>query len=241
MYLMNLEAAKGQILQVNWLEPQFPAEKIETDWPMYYGVDPAISSKDVAPRSSGQRSFFALAKWVVAPFGMILVGGVVARDVGLYKAIEIVKSHAAVDNPRRTGIEIWGAGELFYQQLLKEAPELNLFRVKDTSDKATRFSRMARHFEAGRVKISNAENQFLREFRDEWSGFAPGSRWNTDALDAAFIGLESSGYQVYVGEKLLVPKEKGIIQMEKTPWGPTWGIPGSKFAPSWGAARRRVP
>jgi len=229
MYLMDLKAQQGTILKEDWLHPFFPSYQVDPAWPIYYGIDFAITSHDLGLKGRGsKRSYFALAKIVHAPFGLVVWDGW-RGQVGLGQAIEKIRQHAETDRPKRILIETWGGGEAFLQQVVRELSGFTILPYRDTKDKTTRFSKMARHFEVGRIRVSDAETQFLRTFRNEWIGYP--TYPTNDTLDAVSAGIDATGFLVYSGEKLKEPKKKMPKDKQKLPWGGTLGMPSSKFAP----------
>lgn len=229
MYLMDLEASKGTILKEEYLEPFFPAERIDSAWPIYYGIDFAVTSWDYGLRGRGnKRSYFALAKVAHAPFGLVVVDGW-RGQVSFAEAIEKIRSHAEADLPKKIQVEAWGGGEGFLQTLIKELPGENIFSYRSHKDKAARFSLAARHFEVGRVRISDAATQFLRIFKDEWIGFP--SFPTNDCVDAVCNAIDATGFVVYSGESLVKKREKKVKKNRPQGWGGKAGIPTSRFAP----------
>jgi phage terminase large subunit-like protein len=175
------------------------------------------------------RSYFALAKMAAAPFGLVLRGDGVRKQVSLEEAIQIVNSHASFDHPEAIYIETWGAGEVFLQQLRRELPGLNLRSWKDPADKTRRFLAMARHFQHGRVRISDEETEFLKVFEDEWVRYEPGNKSVTnDTLDAASLAIAAAGINVYstYDEPPPVPE---TLPGGREPWGGAWGMPRTRF------------
>lgn len=238
MYMMDLEASKGQYLREEWLHPMVESYKIDKQWPLYYGIDFAVTSHDLGLRGNKRRSYFALARIALAPFGVVVVDGL-REQLSFGEAIERINSLAEIDHPKKVTVEAWGSGEMLIQQLIRET-QLPIFSHRDTKDKATRFMKMARHFEAGRVRLSSASTHFLKVFKDEWVTF-PSSQKTYDTLDAVYLALESAGFNVYAGEKLKEDKEREGPKVEPMAWGtPNAGMPQSRFAPKAGRRRRRI-
>ena len=227
MYLMDLSARKGTVLKEEWLHPYVRAFDIDAMWPLFYGIDFAVTSADLGTRTGRRRrtnrSNFALAKIRAAPFGLILVDGW-AGTISLYEAIEKLKSWIAVDRPKKTQVESWGTGELFLQMLIREG--LTVHGYKDTKDKVTRFQRMAVHFEIGRLRMSESDTPFLNLFRNEWVGF-PDFPTN-DTLDAVACAIDAAGVNMYAGQRVIQELDNRPVT-EQMPWGGTWGMPSSKF------------
>lgn len=224
MYLMDLKATEGRILKPEWLQPRFPAEKVSRDWPMYYGIDFAATSADLGLVGRGKkRSYFSLTKVRAAPFGLIVVDGV-RQQVSLAEAIEILKAHAAADKPRKIMVEVWGSGEIFRQQLLRET-SLFPHPYRDTRDKTARFLAMARHFEVGRVRLTTAVTAFTQAFYDEWMSYDDGTN---DTLDSTAMAIAAAGASLYTGdredESAKEERERQAAQMRRS-----W-MPDSRFA-----------
>ena len=229
MYLMDLKAQSGTVLKEEWLHPFFPSYQIDSAWPIYYGIDFAITSHDLGLKGRGhKRSYFAIAKIVHAPFGLIVWDGW-RGQVGLGQAIDKVRQHADADLPKKIHIEVWGGGEGFLQQMVRELPGHTILPYRDTKDKTLRFSKMARHFETGRIRVNDAETKFLRVFKNEWIGYPTFP--TSDTLDAVAAGIDATGFLVYSGEKLTRTTKKVPKSRQKLPWGGTLGMPPSKFAP----------
>lgn len=235
MYLMNLEASKGTILTRQALEPGFPMINIGMNWPIFYGIDPAITSHDIGTKGRrGKRSYFALAKVRAAPFGLVVYDGIRDRFT-LAQAINIIKTHAENDHPVMIKMETWGFGETFLQQIFRELPGLVILPYQSTKDKASRFMELQRHFEFNRVRVSTEENPFLKAFKAEWVGF-PGAAF-TDTLDAVAIAVDAAGISVFSGEDAIQEKAKDDKIRVSSPWHKLMGLPKSNFA---GSARRKV-
>jgi hypothetical protein len=177
----------------------------------------------------GKRSFFAIAELAIGPTCCILVDGAMVI-VSLEQAIELTKRWIENKKPTKTVIEAWGSGETFYQQLERELPHANLERIRDTKDKPQRFLQMSRHFEAGRVRLSDADYPFLKGFVQHWSR-APAEP--NDDLDAVTNACLAAGYRIYQGENLAAARENPeavVDALLKTQ--NQFAMPGSAFAPA---------
>ena len=97
------------------------------------------------------------------------------------------------------GVEAIISGQNFYNDLLNNS-ELRSYGIAPTpvrfnKSKGFRFEReMAKLFQTSRVYLSDAENEFLSAFRDEWmnwQGDALEEMHNNDTLDACYAMLKA--------------------------------------------------
>jgi phage terminase large subunit-like protein len=190
MYLCDLSAAKGIVLKAEWLH-SFPYDKISPNWPVYFGIDFASTSDRQRQEDS---DFFALAILRVIPSGgAILVDGVRER-LGWGEALEKVKALAAIYRPVMIGVEKWGSGEKFKDQLLFTS-NLNIMPLPvkgtPTKSKGKRFEdELAPMFTTSRLWISDVETEFISWFKQEWVSWN-GQRSATghdDTLDGVYWG-----------------------------------------------------
>jgi hypothetical protein len=207
MFMCNDKAYQGRILKAEWLRP-FPASEIKREWACYYGVDPAFKKIHVVETKSRKRSRFALHKWRVAPFGMV-IEDVIAGHMTEAEAEALLVAHAAMDNPVTIMVESNGVGDPFYQSLVGRT-RLPLIPKHTNLDTVARAQVMSRDFQFGKVRVSDADTEGLKLFRQEWlsSGVAGAS---DDTISAAFYAWESSRSHIWY------PETTRAIERENAP------------------------
>lgn len=191
-FLGNVAALRGKVLRSEWLVP-FPAHEINPAWPCLYGFDPAFKTLDLVETRQRKRSRAAIAKYVLAPFGLVLAD-VYAGHWTVAEAEENLVRYASFDRPKRIGIEVTGVGEPFYQSMLLRT-SLPLERLKALRDTVARVSEMAPDYEFGRVRVSDALTGGLNLFRDEWLTLGEAGA-SDDTLSAAYWGWRVASYSI---------------------------------------------
>ncbi len=192
MYLLDLTASAGAHLKREWLH-KFPADKILSSWPCFFGVDYASTSDKLNVKD---RDYFAVAIGRGLPGGgIVLVDGFRDR-VSQGEAEQKLKALAQVYNPIMIGIENVGKGEEFYGLMLRSTslPLMPCHTGKST--KSDRFEKqLAPLFEFSRVWVNDASTPFLKAFEDEWLLF-PNAE-HDDTLDAVYWMCSiAQGYMV---------------------------------------------
>lgn len=196
MYLLDLEKTKGLVLKKEWLH-EWPNEYINEDWPVFMGVD-FTSTSDPTKRSG---DYFAIAVGRVIPGkGMVIEDGVYKRVSQAEAEGEIVAWAAKYPTLQGVGVEAIFSGRNFYNNLLNNA-EMRAagivpLPVTFNKSKGYRFEKMmAPLFQRARVYVSDANNKFLRAFKDEWlnwQGDPLEEMYHNDALDATFALLSAA-------------------------------------------------
>lgn len=203
MYLLDLTTLKGLTLKREWLH-EYPASQISETWPSYFAIDFASTTDKLKKETD----YFALAHGKVIPGGgVVLVGGFHAR-LPTHEALEKVKALAALYKPMAIGVEKWGKGEEFKNQLVYSTllPIIPLpLQGAPVRSKGQRFETgLASAFSNGRMWVSDVKDDFLKAFSDEWvswDGALQKSRTgHDDTLDAVYWLMEISlGYVMQAG------------------------------------------
>ncbi len=194
MYLLDLTTLKGLTLKKEWLS-EYPAEKIDPSWPTYFAIDFASTTDAL---KQGDTDFFALAIGKAIPGGgLVLTGGFRAR-VPTHVSLQKVQALAALHYPVAIGVEKWGKGEEFKNQLVYSTslPIIPLpFAGTPVRSKGQRFETgLASAFANGRIWVSTQKDEFLSAFEDEWvswdGGLQKSRTGHDDTLDAVYWLLE---------------------------------------------------
>ena len=195
MYLLDLTAAEGIHLKMEWLG-EYPHEKIQDNWKVMMGVDYA-SSADQWETKGRERDYFALAIVKIIPGGgAVVVDGIrehMSQGEAELRVKSIAKMYPYLD---QIGVEAVGKGEEFYHLLLRTSklPIIPMF-TKNKS-KGERFEKqMAPLFQFGRAFVSSRQTPFLDHFKREWLQFPLGT--HDDALDAVFWALDVGKHYLY--------------------------------------------
>jgi hypothetical protein len=209
MYLLDLTAAAGAHLKREWLH-KYPAEKINSQWPVYMGVDYASSSDKI---SGKERDYFAVAIGRIIPGGGVIVCDGFRDHVSQGEAEHKLKALASVYNPVLIGIENIGKGEEFYGLMLRSTNLPLMPCHTGRSSKADRFEKqMAPIFEFSRAWMSDAETNFLKAFEEEWLLF-PNAE-HDDTLDAVYWMLSiTQGYTMPVDSEDFMPRRRTVNDM----------------------------
>lgn len=202
MYLLDLEAAKGQVLKKEWWS-YYPYEEIPDEWPMYVGVDYASTADQQKSRIkqdySKQRDFFALAIGRVSPQGTLIVtDGYMARVSHGEAKQKVIALSSANPYLRMIAVEAIGTGktyydELFAAQLHVPIMPLHSHAAKDGIGRVAR--KKGERFEwilsplvqQGRILMSDKITEFLKSLTDQWIGWDGTETGFDDALDALYM------------------------------------------------------
>lgn len=190
MYLLDLSTLKGLTLLRQWLS-EFPSAKISETWPVYFGIDFA-STTDLLKQ--GDTDYFTLAMGRAIPGGGVVAFGGFRARLKTHEALAKVEALAAIYNPVSIGVEKWGKGEEFKNQLIfsTQLPICPLpLAGAPVRSKGQRFETgLASAFSNNRMWISDVQDDFLKAFMDEWAswdGTTQKSRTgHDDTLDAMF-------------------------------------------------------
>lgn len=188
-YLCDLTSAKGVALKKEWLH-EFPIEKIDPSWPVYFGIDFASTEDKLRDKN---RDYFALAIGRVIPGGGVALVGGFREKLSTGEAITKVKALAAMyPTLQVVGVEKWGKGEEFKTQLLytTNLPVLPLpLEGSAVRSKGKRYQdELAPMFMMSRAWIADVKDDFLLAFQDEWIGWDGGKSktGHDDTLDAVY-------------------------------------------------------
>lgn len=193
MFLLDLEKTKGLVLKKEWLN-FWPNEQINQDWPVFIGID-FTSTEDPTKRNV---DYFALAVGRAIPGkGLVIEDGLRARLSQADAEGKVIAWCAKYPTLHQVGVEAIITGRMFYNNLLNNAEMrasgIVLYPVTFNKSKGYRFEKvMAPLFQRSRVFISDANNNFLRAFRDEWvnwQGDALEDMYHNDTLDAVYAML----------------------------------------------------
>ena len=117
MYLCDLSAMKGIALKAEWLH-EFPMEKVDPSWPVYFGIDFASTEDKLFDR---ERDYFALGIGRGIPGGGIVIVDGFRGKISTGEALQKVQAFAAMYPTLTTvGVEKFGKGEEFKNLLLYE-------------------------------------------------------------------------------------------------------------------------
>lgn len=200
MYLLDLSTLKGLTLKRDWLR-EYPSEKISDTWPCFFAVDFASTTDKL---KQGDTDYFALAIGRAIPGGGVVVTGGFRGRLPTHEALEKVKALAAIYKPVNIGVEKWGKGEEFKNQLVYSTllPILPLpLNGAAVRSKGQRFEYgLAAQFSNGRMWVSDIKDEFLKAFEDEWvswdGGLQKSRTGHDDTLDAVYWLMEIALGQV---------------------------------------------
>ena len=204
MYLLDLLAAAGKNLKLEWLH-EYPADQISPSWPVAIGVDYATVTDKL---HTEDRDRFALAVGRLIPGGgIVLIDGFVGfltRGDAELKVQAFAEKYSP--NVQIVGIDVLGKGEGFYDELLHNT-SLPVFPCKGGNmSKGTRFEdQLAPMFQFGRAMITDDYNAFISEFKGEWGGWMAGAPF-CDTVDAVY-------YMCQAGQGNLMPSLWGMDEI----------------------------
>jgi hypothetical protein len=214
MYLCDLESLKGLRLKREWLH-DFPMEKIDESWPVYFGIDFASTGDKVGSKDP---DYFCCAIGRAIPGGgMVITGGFRGR-LSISDALMKIKSLASFYPTLATiGVERFGAGKDFAELLRPMVYTSNLpvvtfpFEGTPVRSKGQKFEfDLAPMFTSGRMWVTDVKDDFLKAFEGEWISW-DGMKSLTkhdDTLDAVY-GM------AYVGQGHLMPKALGNLPVKR--------------------------
>lgn len=192
MYLCTLKAMEGQNLPGAWLQPKYPHEEIDPEWPTYIGVDYMSLSDETAVRG---RDWFTLAVNRLHPNGFLIMETGYRGQITRAQAEDICLNWGSQyqDTLRVMRIEKLGKAEEFANWMMTNAP----FRVRaegvKNRSKAERFEvEMAPVFRSGKVRISDADDPFLAQFEREWLAWDGLETFPDDTLDAQWHAIAAA-------------------------------------------------
>jgi phage terminase large subunit-like protein len=189
MMMLDLEATKGITLKEEWLH-YYPANEVDRSWPVYMGIDYASTQDKIRDK---KRDYFALALFRAIPGGGLVLFDGYRGHLSKGEALKKVAAlNSAYPYTQLIGVESIGKGEEFYNDLVfvddAYGVPLPLYEVNyHRGSKGQRFEEwLAPRFQSGRIWVSNAQTQFLREFINEWLLWPNGE--HDDCLDAVYMG-----------------------------------------------------
>lgn len=190
MYLCDLQSVQGKVLKEEWLH-DFPIEKINPTYPVYFGIDFASSEDKLKDK---ERDYFALSVIVALPWGgSVLVDGF-REHLEFFEAVErVVAFSSKYPTLVSVGVEKWGSGEKFKQALLYGS-RLSVipfpFDGAPVRSKGQRYQfELAPMFVDGRLWISDVKTPFLQQFKEEWITWDGGktATGHDDCLDSLYV------------------------------------------------------
>jgi len=173
----------------------FPSEDIKWgDWPMTVGVDPVATIVGIS--SGSGISHFALAQFLLSPYGSLVLGdGVIEKcdaEAGEGHILEVQRTFSKTH--RGTSIESNGAGVIFIGMVTRnKGIKLHAHTVNELgggSKKDRQYRFLQPLFANGSIKVSDADTPFLnavREYLDNFPNFSNDS-YLWDVGDALAIG-----------------------------------------------------
>lgn len=204
MQLLDLTRAKGINLKREWLH-EFPYEKINPTWPVYFGVDYASSSDKL---KMGDNDYFTVSIGRGMPGGGIVLVDGFREKLSMGESEERLKALASLYPTLNTiGFEKLGKGyDAMWRLINSGLPIIPCPREGEGKrSKGDRFERaggLGPLFQFSQAWISDAETPFLKSFKDEWVSW-PGGK-NDDTLDSTY-------WMCYVAQSFLVPPEESDI------------------------------
>jgi hypothetical protein len=216
MYLLDLMAAQGKNLKLEWLH-EYPSEDIRDNWPVVMGVDYATTADKL---KSSARDYFALSVGVLLPGGgIVLIDGFRAH-LSQGEAEDKVKSWAGKYSQRvqAIGIENVTTGAEFFNRLLTSTSLPVIPSPLGNKGKGERFEKqMGPMFQMSRAWISDAPIKYLRDFRDEWAGWEAGAP-HDDTLDATWHMLRTGVENLMPGQ--FVDEAELPVDLYDEDWSP---------------------
>ena len=182
----------------------FRHEDIESDWPVWAGVDFATVPEPGARLR--HRSHAAIA-WVTrTPRGqLVLVGGEVAQWTQGEVEDAMIRTQNRFKNFQFAAFDAQGKGEIFFETLMRRHPELNVIPAPpSTKGKDQRiFDEVAPHLRNADFMVSDDEDSaYLRGFRNFCRRYPntphkAAKAW--DIVDGAYMGFKAA--QGEIGRK----------------------------------------
>ena len=196
-YLLDLRATMGINLKGEWLH-QYPADDINTSWPVFFGIDYASTPDKLKHR---ERDYFALAIARAIPGGGIVIVDGYRRHITRPEALDLVIGlWSQFPTLQRIGVETIGTGEEFYTDLMMLTDVMGrpppLMSIKHgRKNKGDRFEGwLAPRFKNSQIWIADPLTSFLREFRNEWMLW-PNAQ-HDDCLDAVYMVAQAAQYMM---------------------------------------------
>jgi len=225
MFMLDLEAAKGNVLKAEWLAPEYPFENICHDWPVYMGVDYASTHDQL--RVGQERDYCAIAWGVVTPNRtLILVDGIMQKISQGEAEQLIISTVGMLPYLQQIGIEAISKGEEFWT-LLRRAPIfMPLMPIPshkgDARTKGSRFENvLGKMFQFNQIMISSNRTTFINQFREQWLAWDGKQIEHDDALDAVYMMAKAAEGYVAVPQLQTAANVSPLFGMKKkkvNPW-----------------------
>ena len=197
MYMLDLAAAQGKELKLEWLH-EYPASEISAGWPVVMGVDFASTADKLRLKD---RDFCAVSVGRLIPGGGIILvdgwRGHVSTGEAQLKVSALAQQYGRTLH--MIGIETQGKGEEFFNAV-KYSTSLPVWPfTPGNRSKGYRFQeQMAPAFQFSRAWISDEPNEYLGQFKDEWAGWMAGAP-HDDTLDATYYMLRAGAENMMAG------------------------------------------
>ena len=195
MFMLDLEAAKGQVLKREWIT-EYPYENIKYDWPVFMGVDYASTHDQL--RVGQDRDYCAICWGVITPNRtLVLVDGIMQKISQAEAEKMVISTVGMLPYLQTIGIESIGKGEEFWT-LLRRAPVfMPLMPIPshkgEARSKGGRFEKvLGRMFQFGRIMVSDNYTEFINEFINQWISWDGNEVEHDDALDAVYMMVKAA-------------------------------------------------
>ncbi len=180
--LLNLNAAMGQTLKLEWLHT-FPHQEVNPSWERIMGVD--YASTDFA-RGTKSKDDFVIALGYLIPGGGVIITDGYADQLSQGEAEIKLVQWADNFQPRLIGIEDVTESRQFYQSMVRNTRLPVWPSPVHNRNKGDRFEKdLGPIFQFGRMKLSDELNPFLKKFKDQWIAF-PRNSTHDDTLDGVW-------------------------------------------------------
>jgi len=201
MFMLDLEAAKGQVLKREWIT-EYPHENIRYDWPVYMGIDYASTHDQL--KVGQERDYCAICWGVVTPNQtLVLVDGIMQKLSQAEAETLVVSTVGMLPYLQTIGVEAIGKGEEFWT-LLRRAPTfMPLMPIPshkgEARSKGGRFEKvLGRMFQFGRIMVSDAYTEFINDFINQWISWDGTEIEHDDALDAVYMMAKAAEGRIAV-------------------------------------------
>ena len=224
MYLLDLSAATGLTLQLDWIH-YYPHDEIDPNWTDWMGVDYASTSD--RQKKDAKRDYFSMCWGKITPGRTLIVtdgyAGKISQQDSYQKLIAQVQMLPFL---QQIGIEAIGKGEEFYE-LLRLAPEfMPLFSIPSHTglarSKGGRFEKvLGPMFQRSNIMLSTKITPFLKEFVDEWTTWDSPHYLHDDRLDSVYMMLKAAEGHVSVPQMQMKTSHPWFHKKPKevNPWG----------------------
>lgn len=203
MYLCDMEAAKGIILEREWLH-WYPHMDIKDEWPCVFGIDYASVEHIQVTR---RRDHFGMAVLKMVPGGGLIIVDGIKTHFTQGMAEDEVFAWNDLWGPMRIGVEQLGSGKEFFSILLKRAGLPLRGQKVGNKSKSQRFEQgLAPLFRKGKIWLSDAPGiPFIQDFVDEWVSWDGEGNFGDDALDAVWHAIRCAKGSVQPNESDYAP------------------------------------